>query len=460
MIIVTLLSVEAIFCQQQFVYDHKNRLAEIDNGNCSGIKYSYDANGNRVSRIEYNISFNDSLKNETCPHSNDGSITLTANSNYTYAWSDGEKTPSVMNLGPGNYSVIVIDKQSGATCSKSFTILPQFIDSFSIQLQNTSCFGYADGSAKANIIIPDTRSTYTYNWNNSTDTSYTTVNSISNIGVGNYLVNIRNSFTGCIKSLPFSINQPLPIITDVNKLDNPCLGSKKGTATVYVIGDSSQYEYLWASSELVQSQTTQSIDSLSNGEYYVTVTQDYGNLCKMVDSVLITGSSVNNLIGIKTDSTTCFGSSDGTATAEVVGNSSQYSYSWFNSSTNTYLTQTSSIVIGLQPGNYTLTITDHSADSCKNSQQFLIQQANSNTEKLVYPNPTTGVVNILLCVGNNTAINYSVFTELGQQIERNSVEMNNSSQLLQIDLSKYSKGIYFVKLLVNTQQTTFRVIKL
>ncbi|HVT63142.1 MAG TPA: hypothetical protein VHD33_06640 [Legionellaceae bacterium] len=97
-----------------YIYDNTNRLIQIDSGNCSGIKFTYDANGNRTGRFAYNIISNAGVTNETCPHAKDGSITLTTSGNVSFLWSNGDTTPVIKNLAPDNYSVVITDKTSGA----------------------------------------------------------------------------------------------------------------------------------------------------------------------------------------------------------------------------------------------------------------------------------------------------------------------------------------------------------
>jgi len=65
-------------------------------------------------------------------------------------------------------------------------------------------------------------------------------------------------------------------------------------------------------------------------------------------------------------------------------------------------------------------------------------------EIILYPNPSSGIIN--LKIGNivSKKINFFVYNSSGKIIS--DIEVNNTNKIIQIDLSDYSKGIYFVKL--------------
>jgi hypothetical protein len=77
-----------------------------------------------------------------------------------------------------------------------------------------------------------------------------------------------------------------------------------------------------------------------------------------------------------------------------------------------------------------------------------IDDHNLGASMNIYPNPTTGVVNVE-CTMNNVQVGtmeYHVFDAYGKLVDV--VEMNapgSSVQTAQIDLSHYAAGIYFIK---------------
>ena len=81
-----------------------------------------------------------------------------------------------------------------------------------------------------------------------------------------------------------------------------------------------------------------------------------------------------------------------------------------------------------------------------------INTLTSNDIASIFPNPTTGVLNI-----NSEEINSSVkiFNVIGDEIYSKQLlnERNHS-----IDLSSFSNGVYFVKLNSNSQNTTQKIV--
>lgn len=75
----------------------------------------------------------------------------------------------------------------------------------------------------------------------------------------------------------------------------------------------------------------------------------------------------------------------------------------------------------------------------------------SNNPLNVYPNPTTGIVNIDTETGNNILV-----LDIAGKVIANQVAINTSSQ---INLSSYPAGIYFVKVVGESTNKTVKVIK-
>jgi len=76
--------------------------------------------------------------------------------------------------------------------------------------------------------------------------------------------------------------------------------------------------------------------------------------------------------------------------------------------------------------------------------------------KTLYPNPTTGTVNIELdCTYNK--MQYDIFDSNGLLINSGLIENNLS--IFQLDLSNYSNSIYFIKIYCGSDVQTFKIIK-
>ena len=107
-------------------------------------------------------------------------------------------------------------------------------------------------------------------------------------------------------------------------------------------------------------------------------------------------------------------------------------------------------------GNYAVEITLNGCvdtSACENVTGVGIKQNINNTVS-IYPNPTSGVVNINLS-NNSTIVNYSITTIEGKVVEIEETSTNSIS----IDLSKEVNGIYFIKINTENSSTVYKLIK-
>ena len=70
---------------------------------------------------------------------------------------------------------------------------------------------------------------------------------------------------------------------------------------------------------------------------------------------------------------------------------------------------------------------------------------------LIYPNPTTGIINIELSSLNHNFSEFSVTNITGQEIQRESL---NNKKNIQLNLQGYSEGLYFINL-INSKGETY-----
>ena len=91
------------------------------------------------------------------------------------------------------------------------------------------------------------------------------------------------------------------------------------------------------------------------------------------------------------------------------------------------------------------------ADS-ESEDDVFYNASNSENSIFVYPNPTTGIVNIEV-FGNMAIQSISVFDVLGKTLQNNIAFVGNT-----LDLSYLSNGIYFIKIQTLSGQTTHKVI--
>ncbi|OFY71030.1 MAG: hypothetical protein A3G23_13030 [Bacteroidetes bacterium RIFCSPLOWO2_12_FULL_37_12] len=244
-----------------------------------------------------------------------------------------------------------------------------------------SCQGVCNGTSKANVTgMPPA---FTYFWSPTgqiTETAF-------DLCLGDHSVQVTDSM-GCSNTAQVTI---LPAVTInlssvVKNVD--CVGGSNGEINLSITNGTSPYIFNWSNAMIDEDP-----DSLSNGEYFVTVTDANGCVAFRVDSVKEVASI--SLTLTKTDAT-C-GNNDGTATVTPSGGFEPYSYSW-----NSQPPQTDSIATGLSVGNFFLTVTDNKGCAAVGSISIKNQNApviNGNSIDVRCFNGADGMVTILTSQG-------------------------------------------------------------
>ncbi|WP_276134123.1 gliding motility-associated C-terminal domain-containing protein [Polluticoccus soli] len=229
--------------------------------------------------------------------------------------------------------------------------------------QNATYYGAVNGGATAtagNGILP-----FTYSWNT---TPVKTTAAITGLAAGTYTVTITDSLN-CVKSAAVTVTQPPPLVVSFTQTNVSCYNGNNGSATATASGGVPPYTYSWNTTPV---KTTTTITGLTAGIYKVTVTD--ANSYSIVDSVTITQPLA--LAGnVSKTNISCFGGSNGTATANPSGGTSPYTYSW-----NTTPVKTTQSITGLVPGTYKVTITD--ANSCTRLDSVIITQPTKITTNM------------------------------------------------------------------------------
>ncbi|MEE2699834.1 MAG: T9SS type A sorting domain-containing protein [Bacteroidota bacterium] len=191
------------------------------------------------------------VSNVTCNGGNDGAVDISISGGtqpYSYNWSNSDTIEDISNLSIGNYTVTITDSNLCTSLLYSYNITePNSIVNTMISTP-VSCFGAVDGSVSSfqSGGIPP----YTYLWSNGN-----TNQSISNLGGGNYVLNIFDA-SNCLYVDSISISEPnilQSIVTD-----------SSGVLTGISIGGSLPYSYeFWGPNGFVASNTNNFGNSFS-----------------------------------------------------------------------------------------------------------------------------------------------------------------------------------------------------
>ena len=222
--------------------------------------------------------------NGTITASASGGFPYVSSPNYYYHWSTTTDTTTniITDLCAGTYYVTVVDSMQ---CSRSKVITITEPDTLIANISdstNITCNGDCDGSLTVTVTggIPY----YTYEWNTIPIQTDTIADSLC---AGTYIVIITDS-VGCEDTISYSFAEPLLLEDSITSVNSLCSNNSfDGEATVHPYGGTNPYTYLWSNDS-----TTQTIDSLEGGIYYIIVTDALG--CTAIDTVTIDSGIIVN----------------------------------------------------------------------------------------------------------------------------------------------------------------------
>jgi hypothetical protein len=286
----------------------------------------------------------------TCFGGSIGSIDLTiagGTPGYTYSWSGGlPASEDQSNLTEGVYSVTVTDVN---LCVVSTLInIRQPEDLLVTQFLNQPlCFGGNDGTITLNVrggVSP-----YSYVWNDGSITKDRT-----NLLAGNYTVTVSDS-NYCEHIETVIVDQPAVLNANGIVTDVTCLNERNGSIDLSVSGGIAPYTFAWSNGL-----NTEDIDSLTSGDYQVTV-KDF-NLCETIVSFTVSEPAILTVTGDVVPN--CPGQTNGTIDLLINGGNSIFSFLWSDLSTLQNRTN-------LSPGLYSVMVTDNKGCTASESYELV-----------------------------------------------------------------------------------------
>jgi hypothetical protein len=326
------------------------------------------------------ITFTDQI-NVSCfggSNASIGSIISGGTPNYTYSWSPGGSSNNALfNIAAGTYSLTITDNNSCVAGNTVTITQPATPVSVGVSSSTTSCFGGSDGSA--NATASGGTPGYVYNWFPGAIGSST----ITNLASGTYTIQVLD-FNGCVGTNTVFIIQPTPILTVVSTTPSTC-GNPNGIGSVSVSGGVGPFTYQWLPAGGTNSITI-GTPGIPAGIYTVVVTDANG--CATEDDLLMNDLTGPSVTIYSVTNVSCYGFTDGSASANVTGGFGAVTYSW-SPYGGTGLTAT-----GLGAGTYYLTAID--ANGCISSAV--------TDPTVTQPPPLTDVVmtSSVLCFGGST----------------------------------------------------------
>lgn len=324
----------------------------------------------------------------------DGSGTATAtisNGNTPYSWSWNTTPPqtgtgataSAVNLDANvKYYLDVVDRE-GCTKRDSITLTePTNFDLYLDSFKLVKCFGENNGA----IFVSDSGGTAgagfpTYVW---TDGPTITQDRTDLIASSTAYKIVATDANGCKDSVIQLITEPNPLTLSITDTDSvSCFGLQDGTATAAATGGTigNGYVYTWST---IPVQTGATATGLAPGNYTVFVTDSNGCTTNPPLSVdIFTPVSITSTMS--SDSASCSGFNDGTATVVAAGGTpfpapNQYTYLW-DANAGNQTTATATNLLANAPNFYRVTVTDK--NGCEKVDSVSVGQPNTLTLSVI-----------------------------------------------------------------------------
>lgn len=280
-----------------------------------------------------------------------GSISLTISGgvpNYTVSWTGPDgftgAGTSLSNLNEGSYTATIVD---AAACEETVVVSIDNPDPLTVN-GTISPLLCADELAAIDLTISGGTPPYDIVWVG--PQGFTSSDEdLSNLTQGIYEVQISDA-QGCVVLETFDASAPDPLLVsaDVQALD--CSGDPNGSIVLTITGGTPPYTINWTGSGF--NSTEPAIFDLEAGIYTVVV--EDANGCSNTSAYNLSEPDALQ-IDLTENAPGCNDSNDGSLEALVSGGVAPYSYLW--SGPNGF-TSTAPSIANLEPGSYTLNVSD------------------------------------------------------------------------------------------------------
>ena len=277
--------------------------------------------------------------------------------------------------------------------------------------------GCTEGSGAISVITNNGQTPYSITWNNGMTGDFN-----ANLNNGFYTFQVVDAH-GCVGNATASINSSSPVIENSGSSNVTCNGETNGSIFLTVSEGNPDYIYQWSNGG-----TSQSINQLTSGTYFVQVTDQNG--CFDYTSFEITEPLP---LILSTNIIPDLGNNDGAINLNIMGGTPNYSFQWSNGSTSEDLT-------GLNAGVYDLLVTDFNGCTITISAEVLYEGTANNPSSLndislsIYPNPTTGDVKISW---NGDVSKLTVTEQSGRVVMNRSAQNGEIVEMLNLDAGLY-----------------------
>ena len=189
--------------------------------------------------------------------------------NVSVTWSNGMVGLSNTGIGPGTYTLTLIDA-IGCSSDTTFTVNTPVAVQVSGIITPIQCFGQANGAIDVTVLQGNPA--FTYAWDNGA-----TSQDLTNLDAGTYRLTVIDA-NGCISYSSYTITQPSEIILNASVLDE--VQGNDGAIDITIAGGVPMYSTIWSNGVNTEDQI-----NLSAGTYEVTVVDGNGCMNSMTVEV-------------------------------------------------------------------------------------------------------------------------------------------------------------------------------
>ena len=209
----------------------------------------------------------------SCGQSNGSASATPTNGvgSYSFLWSNGATDATINNVSANNYSVTITDG-NGCTGVLNVSVNNANGPTSSASSTNVLCNGMATGTATATA--SGGTGGLSYLWSNGATDAVAT-----GLVAGIYSVTITDG-NACTAFETVTVTEPSALMAASVVTDVSSAGGNDGAIDLTTTGGTSGYMFNWSNGA-----TTEDINNLTSGMYYVTITDANG--CTVMDSVFV-----------------------------------------------------------------------------------------------------------------------------------------------------------------------------
>lgn len=292
----------------------------------------------------------DTVLNASCNGFSNGliqtTITNSSGNPYTTTWSHGNFADDVIGLAAGVYTITVSDDVTGCTAIQSITITEPDVLTIPGIAADDAC--YQGGTGAINLVPTGGTSPYYYDWDNDGTSDFDDTEDLSGLLAGTYNIMVRDS-NSCIATNVFILNEATEIISSTNSSATSACGAADGQASVEVTDGTPGYAYAWfLAGTSTQVGNNDTLFTVSSGCYDIVVTDNNG--CNSLNSACVSDGG-GPALNLTSADVTCNGDTDGS----IISGATTPTITWTGPNG---FTSSNADISNLEPGVYTLTITD------------------------------------------------------------------------------------------------------